>query len=95
MGPRVNLFHMDPNTPGLLYESCRLARRAMLSSSVGRLRASRFAKRVADERRRCVGEPELEVNEESDALRSASDLGPSGMAVDVSPKTLCVWLEYF
>jgi hypothetical protein len=49
-------------------------------------------------RRSDVGEPEFEFEpmEASDALRSASCLGPSGIdGMVLSPKTLWLWLEYF
>jgi hypothetical protein len=43
-----------------------------------------------------VGEPELELMDDSDGLRSASCFGAVGMlGIVLSPKTLCVWLEYF
>lgn len=46
--------------------------------------------------RRWVGESGAEPTEASEALRSASCLGPSGMmGVALSPKTLWLWLEYF
>lgn len=42
-----------------------------------------------------MGDSESEVIDVEDVRRLASSLGPSGMAVAVSPNNLCVWLEYF
>lgn len=84
----------------------------MLASSAGLFNASRLANRLVDDwrvleekwperrhrtlRRSDVGDPELEPTEASDALRSTSCLGPSGMDGVVSdPNILWLWLEYF
>lgn len=45
----THLFHALPNMPTFPYESCKLALLFTLCSSVGLLRASRFANRFVTE----------------------------------------------
>jgi len=93
MGPRVKEFHIEPIKPGFPYESWRLALLAVRSVSwAGLLNSSN---RFAAEALRPV-ELDAELVEASEALRSASCLGPSGIAgVTKSSYTWWCWEEYF